>query len=585
MPQMARKRAGKEGIHMNFTVPKKALALVSSAALLLTLTLAAPVSAANEFAGYTWNATKDYMECTTSVDYSDNKLEIGFEDVDNAENFAGICTNDGASINADWSTMDEITFTVTNPNSFAIDFKMALCTGDKWDWYQSYAYTVPANDKTDIELHLQNADWAWEGSDWANVAKIDNLLYMNRINLVISSPDSTLRTGTVTLSDWSISEGKDPGEDPEIGKITSDGGFYVKGNTLYDANNKSFIMRGINYAFTWFKGSESSVIPKLAEYGCNTVRIVLSNGAQWNKNSPSEVANLIKLCEANKMIAVFEVHDATGKNEQSALEGAAEYFAGLKSTLEGHEASVIVNIANEWQGSTNPAAWSTAYQSAIKIIRDAGLKHCIMVDAGGWGQGASTIHQYGTSVLSSDPETNVMFAIHMYGTAGGSASVIKNNIDGVINKNLCLCIGEFGHNHSDGDVDEEYIMSYCKEKSVGWLAWSWYGNSTEVGYLDLVTSQDGSTLTTWGESVFNGANGTKATSEICSVFTTENPPVVKYDVNKDGAFDIKDLSRLVKYIHGSIGADEIDFDAADATGDGDVNIIDAVIVIRALIYA
>jgi hypothetical protein len=119
------------------------------------------------------------------------------------------------------------------------------------------------------------------------------------------------------------------------------------------------------------------------------------------------------------------------------------------------------------------------------MIRDAGLRHCIMVDAGGYGQGAATIHSHGLEVLDADPENNLIFSIHMYGGAGNTAKV-KSNIDGVINQNLALCIGEFGWYHSDGDVDEDLILSYCAEKNVSWLAWSWHGNGSPVEYLDLV---------------------------------------------------------------------------------------------------
>ena len=52
--------------------------------------------------------------------------------------------------------------------------------------------------------------------------------------------------------------------------------------------------------------------------------------------------------------------------------------------------------------------------------------------------------------LDADPENNLIFSIHMYGGAGNTAKV-KSNIDGVINQNLALCIGEFGWYHSDGD--------------------------------------------------------------------------------------------------------------------------------------
>ena len=92
----------------------------------------------------------------------------------------------------------------------------------------------------------------------------------------------------------------------------------------------------------------------------------------------------------------------------------------------------------------------------------------------------------GRSVLDSDQERNVIFSVHMYGHAG-NAEMVKSNIDGIVNQGLALCIGEFGWYHSDGDVDEDQILAYCKEKNVGWLAWSWYGNGNPVRYLDLVT--------------------------------------------------------------------------------------------------
>jgi mannan endo-1,4-beta-mannosidase len=111
-----------------------------------------------------------------------------------------------------------------------------------------------------------------------------------------------------------------------------------------------------------------------------------------------------------------------------------------------------------------------------------------MVDAGGYGQSAATIHTYGKEVMAADVDNNILFSIHMYGGAGNTNKVVPN-IDGVINQGLALCIGEFGWFHSDGDVDEEKILSYCNEKNVGWLAWSWVGNGSPVEYLDVVKDQ------------------------------------------------------------------------------------------------
>ncbi len=50
-----------------------------------------------------------------------------------------------------------------------------------------------------------------------------------------------------------------------------------------------------------------------------------------------------------------------------------------------------------------------------------------------------------------------MFSIHMYGAAGKNEQTITTNLTrGATDNNLCVVVGEFGYNHSDGDVDEEY---------------------------------------------------------------------------------------------------------------------------------
>lgn len=307
------------------------------------------------------------------------------------------------------------------------------------------------------------------------------------------------------------------GENPPI---SSGEGFRVSGTKLLDANGAEFVMRGVNMAWTWYKSSGILQLEAISRAGANCVRIVLSDGTKWSKDDASTVSSLINKCEQLEMIAILEVHDYTGGDDANGLLSAARYFADLKNVLIGKEKTVIINIANEWLGQWNSANWESGYKSAIPIIRNAGLNHCIMVDAGGWGQHAASVHGKGTSVLNADPNKNIIFAIHMYGSAGNT-NVVKSNIDGVLNNGLALCIGEFGWYHGDGDVDEDLILSYCKEKNVGWLAWSWYGNDESVKYLDLVTSPGDETKTNnpsnsnWGQKIINAW---KSEAEVCTIF-------------------------------------------------------------------
>lgn len=268
-------------------------------------------------------------------------------------------------------------------------------------------------------------------------------------------------------------------------KVSDVDGFKVDGAKLLDRCGNEFVMRGVNLAYTWFKSSAYNQLEAIKKYDANAVRIVLGDGAKFTADDAASVKKIVDKCKEYGMVAIVEVHDATGSDNIDDLVKAANYFANMASVLKGTEHYVIINIANEWHNSSSAANWRDGYKKAIPVIRKAGLRHCIMVDAGGYGQNASTIHTYGKDVLAADTENNILFSIHMYGSAGNT-NKIASNIDGVINQDLALCIGEFGWFHSDGDVDEDKILSYCKEKNVGWLAWSWYGNGSPVEYLDVV---------------------------------------------------------------------------------------------------
>ncbi|RUT36523.1 glycoside hydrolase family 5 [Paenibacillus zeisoli] len=299
---------------------------------------------------------------------------------------------------------------------------------------------------------------------------------------------------------------------------TKNAGFYIDGTTLYDANGNPFVMRGINHAYTWYKGQEAVAIPAIAKTGANTVRIVLSDGQQWTKDSLSTLQSLITLCEQNKLVAIVEVHDGTGSDSAAVLDNIANYWIEMKSALIGKEKTVILNIANEWYGTWNGADWAKGYTSVIPKLRNAGIKNTLMVDGAGWGQYPQSIFDYGTQVFNSDPLKNTMFSIHMYEYAGKDASTVKSNIDNVLNKNLALVIGEFGIKHTNGDVDEATIMSYSQQKGVGYLGWSWKGNGSGLEYLDMANDWAGTSYTEQGNAIINGPNGIKATSKICTVF-------------------------------------------------------------------
>lgn len=297
-------------------------------------------------------------------------------------------------------------------------------------------------------------------------------------------------------------------------------GFSTSGTQILDAKDQPFMIRGINHAHTWYKQDATTAIEAISATGANLVRIVLSNGTQWTKDSKESVAELLTLCESQQLIAMLEVHDATGNDNLEALQQAVNYWVELAPLLIGKEDRVIINIANEWFGSWSSYAWFVGYEFAIKALRDAGLNHLLIIDTAGYGQYPQAIIDYGTTLLENDSASCLAFSLHMYEYAAADSDTIKRNIDNIIDLNLPLIIGEFGDRVPDTHpIDIDALLNYTYQTSVGWIAWSWYGNSGSDAVLDLSTGPlNAFSLTSWGEKAIDSDHGIMHTAQSCSIF-------------------------------------------------------------------
>ncbi|MDQ2087460.1 cellulase family glycosylhydrolase [Herbivorax sp. ANBcel31] len=568
---------------------KKRISLCCAVLLLTSLiTGMVVVNASTTMGDYTWKAPDDYHTGTVSVTGSDGSVIVEYSNIGDQDDAAGLTT--AGSIDEDWSDYEAVNFTIENDSSDSVMLGVGINTGSEWEWHESETINLPAGRTREVSLSLQEPLWKTEASDWSNIANIDDLDSVMGVDFKFMCFDSSRPSGSIIISDFSLGDSASGGSgehNPAPPPIEPTGQFQVVGSNLYDANGNNFIMKGINYPHTWFKNNYAESIPAIAESGANAVRIVLSNGTKddWQRDDASSVEMLIDLCEQHNMIPVLEVHDPLGVDEIGPLMDAVDYWISIKDVLIGKEDTVIINITNEWFGSWDGAGWADGYIQAIQALRDAGFTHTFMVDAAGWGQYPASIHDYGVDVFNADPLENTMFSIHMYEYAGGNAAQIKNNIDRVINEGLAVCIGEFGHRHFDGDVDEDYILSYTRELGVGWLAWSWKGNSGGVEYLDLSNDWAGTDLTDWGETIINGPNGLKDSAEICTVFTGETPdppPVddIMYgDINGDGVIDTTDYTLMSRYIL-ELTDSLPNMEAADLNGDGRIDSTDATLLQR-----
>lgn len=300
-------------------------------------------------------------------------------------------------------------------------------------------------------------------------------------------------------------------------------GFHVSGKKILDANGNEFIMRGINIGHAWLHPTNNTkpysndtfkAIVASARLGVNTIRFCLSDGddrqdmkyEDWIKTPRSEVEEIIKTCEDNNVVAVLTIQDPTGNSGTWMIDNAVNYWIEIADLLNAHKDTVILNIANEWNGDMG------YYRTAIQNLRNAGIGNMIMVDAGDWGHGVSTITGNAGSIAGADKLNNTIFSIHAYKDIG-------NVRDAVYNCNSIsqpIVVGEFGD-------DPNSTMDCCSEWGIGYLAWSWIGNDGGVEYLDMAKDDDALELHSYGSNIFNRDTGIQSTSKLCSVYTKNNP--------------------------------------------------------------
>ncbi|MES1263768.1 MAG: cellulase family glycosylhydrolase, partial [Peristeroidobacter soli] len=296
---------------------------------------------------------------------------------------------------------------------------------------------------------------------------------------------------------------------------------------INDANNVPFMMRGINYPYTWYAWRGDAAVQQdlanIAATGSNVVRVVLSTGGQWARINGPQVTQVIEWCKALKMIAVLEVHDSTGWSEQTTavpISNATAYWTSsdIRAAINGQENFVIINIANEPFGNTTTANYVNDTSVAIRALRTAGITHTLMIDGATWGQDWSgTMRDNAMALWNADTLHNTIFSVHMY-EVYQSVTPISAYMQAFQTMNLPLVVGEFGPINNGQFVDSENVIAQAQARRLGYIGWSWSGNGGGGTGLDMTVNFDPAQFTTWGNRIANGTNGIRATSVPATVF-------------------------------------------------------------------
>ena len=112
-------------------------------------------------------------------------------------------------------------------------------------------------------------------------------------------------------------------------------GLHVSGTQLVEKDGTPFVARGVSHAHTWYTSQTATAIPATAPRAPTRCGSSCPTAPAGPRTTPTDVANIIALCKANKLICMLEDHDTTGYGEEGAAVRASTRAATTGSSLMG----------------------------------------------------------------------------------------------------------------------------------------------------------------------------------------------------------------------------------------------------------
>lgn len=312
--------------------------------------------------------------------------------------------------------------------------------------------------------------------------------------------------------------------------------FKVSGRSIQDTGGDTVLLRGVNKMAVFDDDDPrgNTFFKEIAKSEANTVRIVWAIEDDHGTTNVNDLAALIANCQANKMLPMIELHDATG--DLSLLPKLANYWTrnDVLQVIFNAGGNLLVNIANESGDDTVDAnEWVSAYTPVIKKMRAAGIRTPLVIDAPDFGKNLEVVVAGANDLLDVDP--NLIFSVHPYWSKAGdppndppaNAAFIDAQFQAAINKGFALIIGEFSKwgafNGDDsicegkGECDYLALMDVATNNDIGWYAWEWGpGNDSEDPTCSVMDLTDGT---------FNGKKGGWATT-VLDRMAAEADPII-----------------------------------------------------------
>ncbi|RYY76646.1 MAG: PKD domain-containing protein [Gammaproteobacteria bacterium] len=311
----------------------------------------------------------------------------------------------------------------------------------------------------------------------------------------------------------------------------------VHDGKLMDSYGKPFIFRGVTIDHTLAPEKTLQAIRDIAAAGANSAQIELPlypDAQFYPRPIVAQVREIIAECKANKLICVLEPNDVAGYPFHTTIGSDLLTFwtwPDMLSVLYGNQAYIIIGLGNQHFGDDTFKEYEyrmPAYAESLINALPGG--YVVMIDGNDWSEDTSKLMfnfakslKDQASVLSQ----RLIYSVDMFYSYQDPTRV-HDYIAAFNEIGAPLIIGGFAPvpyyhpnrptplNQDAPQIPVASVMQYAEQYGAGYFGWSWSGNKNS--FSDVVTNYDSSTLTDWGNLLFNDTNGIKATAKLAAIY-------------------------------------------------------------------
>jgi aryl-phospho-beta-D-glucosidase BglC (GH1 family) len=283
----------------------------------------------------------------------------------------------------------------------------------------------------------------------------------------------------------------DSGGDGDIPPIAP-GGYYVKGNKIYDGNDQVHVFRGVDRpSLEWDvegEGVSSADIDLIASWNANVIRVAINQGfwlegsVVYNSGYRQRIDEVVQWSKAAGMDVVLDLHWSDRGSlsqvpaQQRMADANSRTFWQSVAEIYKDDGRVLFELYNEphdvaWPvwldgGDSGDGFEAVGMQELYDTVRNAGADNLVLIGGLDYaydlsGVPANRVEGY-----------NIVYATHPYDFGNKQPGAWAGDW-GFLADTDPIFVSEFGSFDCNPAYSQQ-LIDYAEQRGLSWSAWAWY---------------------------------------------------------------------------------------------------------------